>query len=49
MKSFLFELQLLYTFTTYWLLLWGGIVQSVSCTATVFSSIVRPHLSTNHF
>jgi len=37
-----------YRDTGYWLLLRGGIIQSVSCTAAIFSSIVRPHMSSNH-
>jgi hypothetical protein len=32
----------------FWLLLRGSIVHSVPCTATIFSSIVHPHLSSNH-
>jgi hypothetical protein len=32
----------------YWLLLRGGIVQSVSSTASIFWSIVSPSLSSNH-
>jgi hypothetical protein len=34
--------------TSYWLLLPGGFVQSVPCTATILWSVVRPHLSYNH-
>jgi hypothetical protein len=32
----------------YWLLLHGGIVKSVLCTATISGSAVRPHLRYNH-
>jgi hypothetical protein len=32
----------------YWLLLRSSIVQSFPCTAAIFCSIVRPHLSSNH-
>jgi hypothetical protein len=35
-------------FICYWLLLRGGIVQSVPCTAAIFWSILRPHLTSNH-
>jgi hypothetical protein len=34
--------------TGYWLLLRGGIVQSVPCTAAIFWSTVRSQLSFNH-
>jgi hypothetical protein len=32
-----------------WLLLRGGLIQSVPCDCGHFSSVVRPHLSSNHF
>jgi hypothetical protein len=32
----------------YWLLLGGGIVKSVPCTAVIFWSIMHTHLSSNH-
>jgi hypothetical protein len=33
---------------SYWLLLRGGIVQSIPCTVTIFWFIVRPHPNSNH-
>jgi hypothetical protein len=36
-------------FSCYWLLLRGGIVKSVPCTAAILWSTVLPHLSSNHF
>jgi hypothetical protein len=33
--------------TCYWLLILGGIIQSVRSTAAIFRPIVRPHMSSN--
>jgi hypothetical protein len=37
----------IFTFYGNWLRCGGGIVESVPCTAAIFSSIVHPHLSSN--
>jgi hypothetical protein len=37
-----------YVVERYWLLLRGGIIQTVPCTAVIFWSTVRPHLSPCH-
>jgi hypothetical protein len=34
---------------SYWLLLWGGIIQSVPCNADHFLIYCAPHLSSYHF